>query len=97
MCASYFDSNLSSYPKQLLIIYIHIDFCIILIYSSKFIRQHFVYNFFHIFIISDPQVNIIDESLEEQDDFHIQLSSSYNSKLQSADLLKLQSIRTKKK
>ncbi|CAF4693640.1 unnamed protein product, partial [Rotaria sp. Silwood2] len=42
------------------------------------------------------QLDVLDENSNEQEDFHIQLPSSFNFKLQPVDLVKLKSIRTKK-
>ncbi|CAF4196118.1 unnamed protein product, partial [Rotaria sordida] len=42
------------------------------------------------------QLDVLDENPYEQEDFHIQLPPSFNFKLQPVDLVKLQSIRTKK-
>jgi hypothetical protein len=50
----------------------------------------------HIYIISDLQFNDVTRNSEEEDDFHIKLSSSYSFTLKSTDLGKLTSIRAAK-
>ncbi|CAF1463253.1 unnamed protein product, partial [Rotaria sordida] len=47
-------------------------------------------------ISTGSQLGVLDENPNEQEDFHIQLPSSFNFKLQPVDLMKLQSIRTNK-
>ncbi len=47
-------------------------------------------------MVSGLQLNATTGSSEEDDDFHTQLPSSYQFKLQSMDLVKLKSIQTTK-
>jgi hypothetical protein len=54
----------------------------------------FIIKFISIFIVLDVQFNVIGEDLEDGDDFHTQLASSYRFQVQTVDLVKLKSIRT---
>jgi hypothetical protein len=49
----------------------------------------------HLYVLGS-QPNLLDKNSNEQEDFHVQLPSSFNFKLQPVDLVKLKSIRTKK-